>query len=68
MLYKTKLSSNHSWTTSGLSPSDLMKSSYGVMKVCLIQHMFCSRESANYLMIQQDEKSTQKKKICVVYM
>ena len=42
-----------------ISPSDLMKSSCGWMKACLIQHMFCSRESTNYLMIQQDKKSTQ---------
>ena len=42
-----------------ISPSDLMKSSCGWMKACLIQHMFCSRESTIYFMIQQDEKSIQ---------
>ena len=31
----------------------------GWMKACLQQPMFCSRESTNYLMIQQNEKSTQ---------
>ena len=32
----------------------------GWMKACLQQPMFCSRESTNCLMIQQNEKSTQK--------
>ena len=45
-----------------ISPSDLMKSSCGWMKACLIQHKFCSRESTNYLRIQQDEKSTHTQK------
>ena len=38
-----------------ISP-DQMKSSCGWMKACLIQHMFCSRESTNYLFLHYFHK------------
>ena len=41
-----------------ISPSDRMKSSCWLDE-SLIQQMFCSRESTKYLILQQNEKSTQ---------